>query len=125
MDQGQVTNMEDVIGQQRYLEWQDQAVCRETDPDAFFPEPRDRAYAVKKICQTCPVRGKCVEEALTNNEQYGIWGGILPDEQKTFKKLGFSWDNDGVDKWFVYRNGKRAKVRERYKQINDPSAYMN
>lgn len=113
------TRVELVLGDPRELTWQDQGVCRETDPDAFFPEPRDRAYAVKNICGTCPVRGKCLEYSFENNEPYGIWGGVSPEERKTYKRLGLPMTNQGVDRWFKYRDIKRKARREAYKEINN------
>lgn len=108
----------DVIGQARELEWQNQGVCRETDPDAFFPEPRDRAFAVKEICATCPVRGKCLEYSVRTNEPFGIWGGVAAEDRKKYLKMGLPLTNEGVDRWFVFKRGKRQDMKNRFKEIN-------
>lgn len=109
----------EVIGQARYLEWQDEALCRETDPDAFFPDPRDRAYAAKEVCSKCPVRGDCLKYSFDNNEPYGVWGGVSPDERKHFKRLGLPLNQEGADRWHEYRNGKRKSRRKSYEEINN------
>jgi Transcription factor WhiB len=31
----------------------------------------------KSICQTCPLKRKCLETAIINNENNGIWGGVF------------------------------------------------
>ena len=61
--------------------WQDQAACRGTESDIFFPDPSDTAGAAlaQSICADCPVRAPCAEHALTAPERYGIWGGLTED----------------------------------------------
>lgn len=68
--------------------WRDRAAC--ADPataerlgitptellDLFFPgrgESNDLAVA---ICRTCPVRTDCLEYALANHIEHGVWGGF-------------------------------------------------
>lgn len=36
-------------------EWQDQALCAQTDPEAFFPEKGGSTREAKRICQACAV----------------------------------------------------------------------
>ncbi len=33
------------------------------------------------VCKRCPIRAECLEAALTNGEEYGVWGGTLPEER--------------------------------------------
>jgi WhiB family redox-sensing transcriptional regulator len=63
------------------LRWQEQALCAQTDPEAFFPEPGRLAHAAKRICARCDVRAECLQHALTHHEAYGIWGGLTPNER--------------------------------------------
>ena len=37
-------------------QWQERALCAQTDPEAFFPEKGGSTREAKKICQRCPVR---------------------------------------------------------------------
>lgn len=63
-------------------------VCQETDPDLFFPETGGDNFqfrTAKKFCSRCPVKAECLNLALVNNEQFGIWGGLTTKERK---KLG-------------------------------------
>ena len=39
------------------LGWQTDALCAQTDPEAFFPEKGGSTRDAKKICTTCDVRG--------------------------------------------------------------------
>jgi WhiB family redox-sensing transcriptional regulator len=56
------------------LDWQDRAACG-ADPESFFdPKRADEALAV---CGRCEVRAECAAYAEANDEQYGIWGGVM------------------------------------------------
>jgi WhiB family redox-sensing transcriptional regulator len=62
--------------------WQDQALCAQTDPEAFFPEKGGSTRPAKKICLGCPVKQECLDEALVNEERFGIWGGLSERERR-------------------------------------------
>src|SRR5215207_2899388 len=44
--------------------WQEQALCAETDPEAFFPEKGGSTREAKKNCTGCEVKAQCLEYAL-------------------------------------------------------------
>lgn len=68
-------------------EWMDQAECAKTgEPDAWFPESGDAYGHAIRTCHTCPVRDLCLQAALDNNEQHGIWGGLTPNERRELKR---------------------------------------
>lgn len=58
------------------LSWQDDALCAQTDPEAFFPEKGKSTTPAKKTCRACGVRPECLNYALRHDEQFGIWGGV-------------------------------------------------
>ncbi|WP_179429924.1 WhiB family transcriptional regulator [Spelaeicoccus albus] len=68
------------------LGWQDQALCAQTDPEAFFPEKGGSTREAKRVCSTCDVRAECLEYALANDERFGIWGGLSERERRKLKK---------------------------------------
>jgi WhiB family transcriptional regulator, redox-sensing transcriptional regulator len=68
------------------LAWQSDALCAQTDPEAFFPEKGGSTRDAKKICSGCEVRGECLEYALANDERFGIWGGLSERERRRLKK---------------------------------------
>ncbi len=45
--------------------------------DLFFSEQPDELAAAQSICQDCPVRLPCLEQALRNEEAWGVWGGVI------------------------------------------------
>ena len=68
------------------LSWQTDALCAQTDPEAFFPEKGGSTRDAKKICGSCEVRNSCLEYALENDERFGIWGGLSERERRKLKK---------------------------------------
>lgn len=66
--------------------WKDQALCAQTDPEAFFPEKGGSTREAKRVCQSCEVRAECLEYALANDERFGIWGGLSERERRKLKK---------------------------------------
>jgi WhiB family redox-sensing transcriptional regulator len=63
-------------------EWIDRAACRGAGPKTWFPHPSQPAAEAKRICAGCPVRGECLDYALENREEGGIWGGLNKHERK-------------------------------------------
>ncbi|GLI26075.1 hypothetical protein ARHIZOSPH14_03170 [Agromyces rhizosphaerae] len=68
------------------LSWQTDALCAQTDPEAFFPEKGGSTRDAKKICTTCEVRSQCLEYALENDERFGIWGGLSERERRKLRR---------------------------------------
>lgn len=68
------------------LAWQSDALCAQTDPEAFFPEKGGSTRDAKKICASCEVRAECLEYALQNDERFGIWGGLSERERRKLRK---------------------------------------
>lgn len=58
-------------------DWREEAACIGKGNEMFYPE-RSHALAqkAKAICAKCPVKGECLDEAISNNEKFGIWGGM-------------------------------------------------
>ncbi len=67
-------------------EWQERALCAQTDPEAFFPEKGGSTREAKKICTGCEVRSECLSYALANDERFGIWGGLSERERRRLKR---------------------------------------
>lgn len=69
------------------LSWQADALCAETDPEAFFPEKGGSTREAKRICASCDVKQQCLEYALKNDERFGIWGGLSERERRKLRKM--------------------------------------
>lgn len=68
------------------MDWRNRAVCRDVDPELFFPTgtggPADaQIRRAKAVCARCPVITACrawATEALPD----GVAGGMTPDERR-------------------------------------------
>lgn len=63
--------------------WQDAALCAQIDPDLFYPEKGGSTADAKGICRSCDVRAECLQDALDNRDEFGIWGGKSARERRT------------------------------------------
>lgn len=66
--------------------WWDKGACKGVDQAVFFPPDggsADDLYAAgKELCARCFVRDECLDDALSRKDQWGLWGGMTPDERK-------------------------------------------
>lgn len=64
-------------------DWRDDAICIEYETNTFYPErSHELAKVAKAICRECPVRSECLDEAIANNEKFGVWGGLDTQERQ-------------------------------------------
>jgi WhiB family redox-sensing transcriptional regulator len=68
------------------LSWQEEALCAQTGGDFFFPEPGSSVRDAKRICALCPIRSTCLEFALSNDERFGVWGGLSEKERLALRR---------------------------------------
>lgn len=71
--------------------WRIKAACRDLDPNLFFPVGTtgpaiEETANAKSTCAQCISKVACLEYALENNEQYGIWGGATEDERQVIRR---------------------------------------
>lgn len=70
------------------------AACRYVDAELFFPDNRGgggppaeaRVTRAKQICRACPVRRRCLRQAVRDRELYGVWGGLTGQERRGLLK---------------------------------------
>ena len=55
--------------------WAAKAVCRDHNPDLWFPGRYESHLPAAKICFTCPVIGECRQLADQSGQEHGVWGG--------------------------------------------------
>ena len=75
-----------VVEDDNPLSWQTDALCAQTDPEAFFPEKGGSTRDAKRICTTCEVKAQCLDYALQNDERFGIWGGLSERERRRLRR---------------------------------------
>lgn len=67
--------------------WMQDGLCRQVDPDLFFPTGMGAAIRVatanaKRVCNQCPVRSRCLEWSVETGQSTGVWGGLSEDERR-------------------------------------------
>jgi WhiB family redox-sensing transcriptional regulator len=55
--------------------WMADARCRDVPPEVFFPSDGAGVEVAQRYCAVCPVAGQCLEYALDNHIEHGVWGG--------------------------------------------------
>jgi WhiB family redox-sensing transcriptional regulator len=81
-----VLSVAELFGAADEQDWQERALCAQTDPEAFFPEKGGSTREAKRICAECEVRAECLEYALLHDERFGIWGGLSERERRRLKR---------------------------------------
>jgi hypothetical protein len=71
-------------------EWTRRAACQYwPELDWIDPTP-EQARDCRAVCTACPVRWRCLADALTAAEPWGIWGGFDVDERADLaRRYGF------------------------------------
>jgi WhiB family redox-sensing transcriptional regulator len=62
-------------------DWASQAQCKQSRPDELFVRGAAQNRA-KQICSGCPVKMECLAEALDNQMEWGVWGGMTERERR-------------------------------------------
>ena len=63
-------------------EWMSEGNCRNEPPSRFFPSDGVGVDAARQLCATCPVKSPCLEYALRNRIDHGVWGGTSERERR-------------------------------------------
>jgi WhiB family transcriptional regulator, redox-sensing transcriptional regulator len=66
-------------------DWLGRALCRQLDPELWFPEPWEDDTPAKAVCGRCPVRAACLAYSLAANAEHGVWGGLSPEERNEIR----------------------------------------
>lgn len=72
-------------------DWRSMALCRDTEPDLFFPvgttgAALDQIAAAKSVCTQCAARSECLDFALDSNQDSGVWGGLSEEERRQIRR---------------------------------------
>ena len=75
------------------MDWRHHALCREQDPELFFPigttgPAASQVDEAKAVCGRCPVVEPCLIWALETGQDAGVWGGTSEDERRALKRRG-------------------------------------
>src|SRR5271168_1174240 len=62
--------------------WMAKGECRELPPETFFPSDGVGVDAARRICAGCAVKAPCLEYAMENHIDHGVWGGTSERERR-------------------------------------------
>jgi WhiB family transcriptional regulator, redox-sensing transcriptional regulator len=88
-------------------DWVSKAACAPYDPEDWFPSGKkgisQRNVNALMICHSCPVRLHCLETAIKDKLEYGIWGGTFGNQRRRMitklkiRKHDDSWRIEQLD----------------------------
>lgn len=102
-------------------DWHDQARCADMNQAIFYGDENrtgkarhhpnltvDEVARARRVCNACPVQMNCLEWAIVNREEFGIWGGSTAGQRKKWIKAYESeqaavinlYDDDEIDDVF-------------------------
>ncbi|HEY3140276.1 MAG TPA: WhiB family transcriptional regulator [Acidimicrobiales bacterium] len=67
-------------------EWMADGNCASEPPSLFFPSDGVGVEVARRICVDCPVKESCLEYALNNRIDHGVWGGCSERERRRIIK---------------------------------------
>ena len=68
------------------LTWMAKGLCANQPPETFFPSDGVGVEIAKRICVQCPVQEGCLEYALSNRIDHGVWGGTSERQRRRILK---------------------------------------
>lgn len=66
--------------------WMLEGNCRLYPPSTFFPSDGVGVDKARKICNGCSVLDRCLDYALDNRIDHGVWGGCSERERRRILK---------------------------------------
>ncbi|MGW7463840.1 WhiB family transcriptional regulator [Streptomyces xantholiticus] len=72
-------------------DWRASASCSTEDPELFFPIGTTgpallQIEEAKAVCRRCPVMEECLDWAMDNGLDDGVWGGLSEEERRTLRR---------------------------------------
>ena len=84
-------------------DWVSKALCKTKDPDELFVRGAAQRKAAV-ICRHCPVMQQCAADALDNQVEYGVWGGMTERQRRALLK-----QHPDVVSWADFFNKRNAR----------------
>lgn len=105
--------------------WRDDAACANYDgpADWFANEINEASYdaigAALQVCNRCPVRPQCLQHALDNREDIGIWGGLTAAQRDRVRR-----GQPPRERFPVHRCGT-SRARRRHRLWGETCSYCD
>ncbi|MCP3913909.1 MAG: WhiB family transcriptional regulator [Actinomycetia bacterium] len=62
--------------------WMNEGHCADRPPELFFPSDGVGVEVAKKVCVACPMQARCLDYALENRIDHGVWGGTSERQRR-------------------------------------------
>jgi len=92
------------------LSWVAKARCLAKDPDDLFVRGAAQRKAAV-FCRRCPVIAECGADALDNEVEFGIWGGMTERQRRVLRK-----NHPEVTSWLEFLSDQR-----KHRDAGDPA----
>jgi WhiB family redox-sensing transcriptional regulator len=66
--------------------WMAEGKCAELPPETFFPRDGVGVQIARRICGECSQQVTCLEFALAQRIDHGVWGGTSERERRRILK---------------------------------------
>jgi len=83
--------------------WVSKGLCKDADPDQLFVQGAAQRQAAV-ICRHCPVMKECAADALDNQIEFGVWGGMTERQRRALLK-----ENPDVASWSDYLEKRKRR----------------
>ena len=75
----------------RPADWRSTAACRTEDPNLFFPAATTGpdlliTEQAKAVCRRCPIVERCLQWAMDDRIDYGVFGGLTEKERVSLRR---------------------------------------
>ena len=63
-------------------DWMERAACHGMEVEFFYSPIAYEKRAAKRFCEVCPVKQECLDFAVAQRDEHGVWGGTTPTERE-------------------------------------------
>lgn len=70
-------------------DWRARAACRGMGPTLFYADGKEDQWvapAARRVCAGCPVADECLDAALAQREEFGVWAGTTPRQRQIIRR---------------------------------------
>lgn len=67
-------------------DWRDKAECASIGGDLCFSDHWQDQVKAKDVCARCTVKESCLDEAVANDEHWGVWGQTSRNDRMRLRK---------------------------------------
>lgn len=66
--------------------WTEAALCRGMESRDFFARSLPEARDAIRVCERCTVRQQCLDYAVDNDMDLGVWGGLTERQRRAYAR---------------------------------------